>query len=279
MRDESNFSVVRIGASVLFGLIVLLSLLGSFYSVDQGDRAVLTRWGKIVSVQEPGLHFKVPWVESATHMTVREQRISYSMATYSKDQQPADVIISVNYRLLSSEVAAIYSELGTNYIDKLVATQLPKLSKEAFGRFNAEQIVGDRARLGREVESAMQSAIDARGVQIVSVQIEDVSFSDAYEKSIEERMQAQVASVRAEADKIKRMTDADAAAYEVKAAADANAHAVRVQGDAEADAIRARAQALKENQTIVELAAVEKWDGVMPSTMLPGSSMPFIGKK
>lgn len=274
MSDEMKW--IRRGIFAVVGLAILFTLLSSFYSVEQGDRAVLTRWGKVVAVQDPGLHFKTPWIESATHMTVREQRLRYKMEAYSRDQQPAEVIVSVNYKLLPSDVESVYTNLGTDYIEKLVSTQLPKKLKEVFGLFNAETIVADRTRLGADVESAVQGVVDARGVQIVSVQIEDVSFSDTYEKSIEERMQAQVASVKAEADKLRRMTEADAAAYEVKAAADAEAHAVMVRGEAEATAIKARAAALKENQALVELTAVEKWNGALPTTQVPGSAVPFI---
>jgi regulator of protease activity HflC (stomatin/prohibitin superfamily) len=87
-------------------------------------------------------------------------------------------------------------------------------------------------------------------------------------------MQAIVAQQQAEAEKQKRITNADAAAYEVKAAADAQAHQVEVEGKAQA--IRARGDALKENPQMPQLVAAEKWDGHLPTTMPPNASVPFL---
>ncbi len=105
-------------------------------------------------------------------------------------------------------------------------------------------MIQDRTKLGLEVQRSLEKALDNRGIEIVSVQVEDVAFSDVYETAVENRMKSIVLQYQAEAEKQKRITNADAAAYEVKAAADAQAHAIEVQGNAQATAIKARADAL-----------------------------------
>jgi hypothetical protein len=52
-----------------------------------------------------------------------------------------------------------------------------------------------------------------------------------------------------------------------------------MRGDAEAAAIRAKAEALAANTNLVSLNAVEKWDGVLPTTQVPNAALPFIGIK
>jgi hypothetical protein len=52
-----------------------------------------------------------------------------------------------------------------------------------------------------------------------------------------------------------------------------------LQGDAEAHAINARGKALRDNPSLVELVQAEKWNGVLPTTMVPGSAVPFINVK
>jgi regulator of protease activity HflC (stomatin/prohibitin superfamily) len=137
-------------------------------------------------------------------------------------------------------------------------------------------MIQDRTQLGIEVEKSLEHALDSRGIQIVSVQVEDVAFSQAYETAVENRMTSVVAQYQAEAEKQKRITNADAAAYEVKAAADAQAHAIEVQGQAQAAAIKARADALQANPGVISLTAAEKWNGQLPTTMVPGSAVPFV---
>ncbi|MDV7397162.1 hypothetical protein RZS08_37525, partial [Arthrospira platensis SPKY1] len=61
--------------------------------------------------------------------------------------------------------------------------------------------------------------------------------------------------------------------------AKAEADAVKLKGDAEAHAINARGKALRDNPNLVELVQAEKWNGALPTTMVPGQTVPFINVK
>jgi regulator of protease activity HflC (stomatin/prohibitin superfamily) len=273
MNFTSRLALIAVAAGVLF---LLFGINGTWFTVDQGQRAVLLRWGQAVGVEGPGLHFKLPFVEDVVKMSVREQKEEFKTQAYSQDQQPATVQVSVNYRLPEANVLDVYTRYGVDYPSILIDTQLPQRLKEVFGIFSAQNMIQDRTKLGLEVQRSLEKALDNRGIQIVSVQVEDVSFSDVYETAVENRMKSIVLQYQAEAEKQKRITNADAAAYEVKAAADAQAHAIAVKGQAEAQAIKARSDALQSNPHLVNLTAAEKWNGVLPTTMVPGGSVPFV---
>lgn len=72
------------------------------------------------------------------------------------------------------------------------------------------------------------------------------------------------------------VTQAQGAADARVAEAKAQAEATRLAGDAEASAIRAKGEALRDNPQLVALVTAESWDGVLPTTMLPGGALPFI---
>ena len=74
---------------------------------------------------------------------------------------------------------------------------------------------------------------------------------------------------------VKAKAEADAQRQRFTAEADG----IRMRGEAEAASIRAKAEALAANTNLVSLNAVEKWDGVLPSTQVPGAALPFIGIK
>jgi regulator of protease activity HflC (stomatin/prohibitin superfamily) len=146
--------------------------------------------------------------------------------------------------------------------------------------------IQQRARLNSDIQSALQRAIAAEGkspVLITSVQISNIDFSDAYEKAIEQRMLAEVEVERLrqnlEREKVQAeiaVTQAKGRADAVRAEAQAQADAIRLRGDAEAAAIKARGGALGENPKLVDLVQAERWDGKLPATMVPGSSVPML---
>tara|TARA_Y100001963_G_scaffold103450_1_gene142396 strand:- start:362 stop:1288 length:927 start_codon:yes stop_codon:yes gene_type:complete len=271
-------------ASILAVFIIIL-VFGGFYTIDERERGVVTRYGKVVDTPQPGLGFKFPIVDKVHKIPVQDYSEVYTdLQTYSKDQQPATLTVSVTYRLDQSNVLEIFTTYSTRQgvLDRLVTRKLMEEVKTVFGQYTAVSAIQDRGRLNSDIANAIQKSVEGP-VIILGVQVEDVSFSDAYEKSIEDRMLAEVAVQKEiqngarekELKKIK-ITQAEATSESTILNANAEAEAIRVKGEAEAAAIRARTEALKDNAKLIELVKAEKWNGVLPVTMLPNQTIPFI---
>jgi regulator of protease activity HflC (stomatin/prohibitin superfamily) len=260
------------------GLVALFILGGSFYTIDAGERGVILRNGKVVGTAEPGLSFKLPIVDSVREITVQTQaRVYEKVMVYSRDQQNANLQVSVNYRLATDQVEKIYSEFGgqEGIVTRLLDRQVPEEVKNVFGRFNAVTAIQERARLGMEIQEAIQKASNNSMMIVESVQVENIDFSDAYEKSIEQRMLAEVEVQKVQQNAEREKVQAEILVIQAKAEADAK----KLQGEAEAYAINARGKALRDNPALIELVQAEKWDGKLPTTMVPGQAVPFINVK
>lgn len=285
--------------SILIGLasVAVLSVaLGSWYTIDQGERGVILRYGAIVGTAEPGLGFKLPLIDSVVRISVQSKAAVYDqMESYSRDQQPATMQLSVNYRIPVDQVATVYEQYGSEsgLLGRLVERKVFEETKTVFGRFNAVTAIQERSRLNQEIAEAIQESV--RGPVIIdSVQIENIDFSDAYEASIEQRMLAEVEvqrlrqnaereKVQAEITVTQANANADAYRAEAQAQADAvrlqaqaDAEAIKLKGEAEAQAIKARGDALRDNPGLVALTQAERWDGRLPTTMLPDGALPMI---
>jgi regulator of protease activity HflC (stomatin/prohibitin superfamily) len=270
--------IMGVGGAVVAGLIVLTVVGGSFYTVDQGERGVILRNGAVVGTAEPGLGFKLPIVDSIREINVQTQaRVYKDVMVYSRDQQNAGLQVSVNYRLASDKVEQIYSEFAgqDGIVSRLLDRQVPEEVKNVFGKFNAVTAIQERARLGMEIQEAIQKAASNPMLIVESVQVENIDFSDAYEKSIEQRMLAEVEVQKVQQNAEREKVQAEIAVIQAKAQADA----VKLQGDAEAHAINARGKALRDNPSLIQLVQAEKWDGKLPTTMVPGQTVPFINVK
>lgn len=274
------------GCLGLVGLLAIGALLGSFYTVDQQDRGVVLTNGKITEIAEPGLNWKKPFVTSVIEIPVTGQNKSYpNLKAYSRDQQPADMSVSVSFAVPAGKVGDLYSTFGTieNLTARVIDRQVPQAVENVFGQFNAITAVQDRNKLVTNLNIAIKKAMENYPVIIESVQVENLSFSPAYEKSIEERMQAEIAVTKREQDFAQAKISASITVANAQAEADsqlakatAAAKATRLQGEADAAAIKAKSDALSNNPQLVQLAAVDKWDGVLPTQMVPGSTVPFV---
>lgn len=270
------------------GIILLGVVGGSFYTVDQGEEAVILRNGAYVSTEQPGFHTKTPFIDGVVEHSLRQQTFTWeSMEAYSNDQQPAQVRLSVTFQPLPLSGAEIYTEYGgtEGFISRVLQPRVPAIFKTVFGQFRAETSIKERERLNADTLTELRDGIpEISGlVNIVSVQVEDISFSPAYIDSIEqkqlatvevERRQQLLAQERIQAQIV--VTQAQARADSQLAEAEANAEAIRLRGNAEADAIDARGKALRENPNVVALVTAEKWDGVLPVTIPPNGTVPFL---
>ena len=285
ITGKKGLLIILTVAGVILALIIGLF---SVYTVNEGERGILLRNGRVVAVAGPGMGLKIPFIESVEKITDRnETMLDEGMSAYSRDQQPAKMTVSVNFHIPPSEVEKVYAGYRTveDMKTRLIARQIPTQLENVFGQYTAISAVQDRARLVLDIQNELRKSVKGP-VVIDTVQIENIDFSDAYEKSIEDRMKAEVAIAtrrqNLETEKIQAqiaVTQAQATADSKLAAAKAESESIRLRGSAEAEAIRVKGEALKDNPSLVSLTTAERWDGKLPASMIPGGRVPFISVK
>jgi len=278
VRKQKMNAIVGTSAAVVAGLVALTVVGGSWYTVDEGYRGVQLRNGAVVGTADPGLGFKMPMIDSVIDISVQTQAAMYEdVLAYSRDQQTAGLVISVNYRLPADQVETIYREYGgeAGVVSRLLDRQVFEEVKNVFGRFTAMSAIQERERLSAEMQMAIQKSV-VGPIIVESVQIENIDFSDAYENSIEARMLAEVEVQKVKQNAEREKVTAEITVIQAQAEADAQlarataaAEATRIQGEAEASAIKAKSEALKDNAGLIALIQAERWNGALPTTMIP----------
>jgi regulator of protease activity HflC (stomatin/prohibitin superfamily) len=279
---------IAFGIPVLFAaLLGAAILLGSWYTVDQTERGVILRNGAVLGTAQPGLGFKIPIFDSVEKISVRTATWTWDkMNSYSFDQQPADLKISVTLRAAPEKVADLYSRFGglETAVKQVVGPVVNQQVKIVFGRYTAVRAIQERGALNGAIRDSIVAALkDDSMVVVESVQLENIEFSHAYLQSIEQRMLAEVEVQKlqqnAEREKVQAqivVTKATAEANAIRQRAQAESEAITLRGNAEATAISARGKALGDNPHLVTLVQAEKWNGVLPVTMVPGGTVPMI---
>lgn len=288
---------LRLVAMIGGGIVALIVVFSGFYTIDEGEVGVVLRNGAIVGTAAPGLHLKLPIVDAVHEISVRTESQRYeNVQSYSKDIQAASLNIVVNFHASSADAARIYAEYGS--IDAAVSRVLTPMVmndiKIVFGRYNAATAIADRGAMVIEMDTAIREGLKDTGLELESLQLENIDFSDAFEQSVEQRMlaevevarrQQQLAQEKVQADILRTQATADADQVRLAAAgkadatrsqAEADAAAIRLRGDAEAASIAARGAAILANPLLIDLTKAERWDGALPTTMIPGSTVPFI---
>ena len=287
MSQKSKAPLITLIISAVVVLILLLTTGGSMYTVDQGERGVVLHYGEVSKIADPGLHFKWPYVDRVVRIPTRTTTGSLKdIFGYSSDQQPAQISLSVTFAINDDGVEALYTQFGK--IDKLydlvVVPIVTQEIKTVFGQFTAIRSVQHREELNNKTRDAIVTALAKYPyLRIESVQIENVDFSDAYEQTIEDRMKAEVEVERYKQNLERERIEAQIAATRAQGqadaqikAAEAEAKAIELRSKAEAASINTKGEALRQNPEIIRLMQIERWNGILPQTMLPNSAVPML---
>ena len=285
--------IITLVVIAIFGLTLIM---GSFFTVKEGHVGIITRFGKAESQVGPGLNFKTPFLQDVEELEVREIRTLETLNASSQSQQPIKAEVSVLWSINKDAAINLFREFKTReqFVDRILGPHMRQAAKAAIANFNESELIRNRDKLAETIKIKLENSLAKYPVTVHSPQIENLVLPAAYLKAIEEKQvqeqeaqkqqnrlktqeykaQEQVQSAQAEADAIKLQTDAQA--YQTRERAKAEADAIVLRGNATAQAIKAERQALQ-GESYVDLKAVDAWNGVVPTHMIPQSTVPFIG--
>ncbi len=209
---------MEITVSVVFGLIALLILgtvLGSFYTVQTAQAAIITRFGQFQRSAGPGLGWKVPFIDTVQgKISLRVNQIALTMETKTRDNVFVTIPISVQTRVRPDKVFEAYYSLSDPaaqiqaYVEQVVLGHVPGMT--------LDEVFASQSSIAAAVKQELDVDMSAFGYEIVNVLVTDI-VPDAKVKSamndINAAQREQVAAnARGEAEKILVVKKAEAEA-------------------------------------------------------------------
>ena len=264
MQEEqsSKRKIIKLGI-ITFVVIVLFSMLNPITFIGAGQRGVVLQWGAVSdTIWGEGAHFRVPFYQKVKKVDTQTQKMEIEVLAYSKDIQTVTSKLALNYHLKSELVNKLWQQVGNDYESRLIDPAIQESVKSATAKFTAQELIEQRAKVKDEIKTELFTRLESY-FTIDEFSIIDFSFSDEYEKAVEQKQVAQQSALKAENDLIRIKTEAEQRV---------------AQAEAEARAIKIQAEAVTQQggQDYVQLQAILKWDGKLPTSMIPGGTVPFI---
>lgn len=270
---------------LVIGLLIII-LTSSYVAVDSGHVGVVSTLGAVQpNALSEGFHVKKPFLDKVTQMDVRLTKAVVKSEAASKDLQTVRTQVTVQYSLVGAVAPKTYQKIGLRsaVAATLIEPAIQESVKAVTAQFTAEQLVTKRAEVKLLIQEAINNFINitlkqkevVNSIRIANVAITDFEFSAEFNKAIELKVRAEQEALQAENEKTRRVTQAEAAAAEIKLAAEAEAFQIDAASKARAGAIAREAKALRGNPDLIRLRVAEKWDGVLPK-FTGKEGIPFI---
>lgn len=262
----------------LLSLVALIVALPSAIAVvPTGHTGIVSTFGKVEPyVLGEGLNAKLPW-QTVTNISSRVQKKRLEFQSFSSDIQQVDVTCSVNFRIDKKMAQELYKNVGTDYYNTVIEPRVLENTKAVMSKYTAEKLVEQRENLAGEIVALTAPNVGEYGIELVSVSIENIDFTDAFTNAVEAKQVAVQAKLQAETEQAQKTMEQKANAEREKISADAKAYSVRVQAEAEAEANKKIAQSL--TNALIKYKEADKWDGKLPEIMGTDSVIPVLGNR
>ncbi|MBS7459013.1 protease modulator HflC [Coralloluteibacterium stylophorae] len=235
----------------IVALVVLLGL-GSMFRVKENEVGMVIQLGRIVrSDIDPGLHFKLPLVQSVLTFDRRIQTLESAPERYlTSEKKDVSVDFFVKWRV--EDARRYYTATGgqaTDAMQRLDPVVKQAIRNEINQRTLREVVVDARTNLSERFVEVANRAAGGLGIEVVDVRIKriDLPEDSGVLDSVFRRMRAERTRVanelRAEGDEIRQTIQSEADRQRAVILAEAERDAQRLRGEGDAGAAETYAQA------------------------------------
>lgn len=239
-------------------LIFLLFVAGSdaVYIVKQTERAILLRFGQIVEADiAPGLHFKMPWVNTVRKFDGRVLTVTADAQRYLTLEQKALVVDSfAKWRIVDVEKYYTSSSGEESRTSNLLQQRINDGLRNKFGERDLQEVVsGQRDLLMEELTRELNlSTAEEYGIEVIDVRVKQIELPLDVRASVYERMtserQREAQQLRSRGNELAIGIEADADRQEAVLLVEAYRDSETIRGEGDAQAAATYASAYSKNE-------------------------------
>lgn len=179
---KKGFGVVKILCGTIL-LVVLVS--GSYYSIQEEEQAVVCTFGSPKAVTTPGLHFKIPFIQTVTKVNTTIQGFSIGYQTDAGEDEEDALMITSDYNFIYVDFYAEYRV--TDPVKALYASENPALIlkniaqnciRTTIGSYGVDSVLTTgKNEIQSNIKQMILDKLDSYdiGIQLVNITIQDAT--------------------------------------------------------------------------------------------------------
>src|ERR671930_2801988 len=252
---------LKILAGIVTFLIIIILMSESVVIVEAGHRGVVLYVGAVENrVLGEGLHFIIPFAEQVIQLEVRTLKFQADASAASNDLQEVATVIALNYHIDPSKANIIYQQLGADYTNRIIAPTIQESVKASVAKFNAEQLITQRATVKGAISQTISKTLSARDILPETIFITDFQFSGAFANQVESK----VVAFQNYLTEQNNLLAVRVVANQTVVQAQAQARARVANATGEAQAISLITEQLRQSPEYLQWKAINEWNGRMP---------------
>lgn len=226
---------------IVIGVIVIL-VLSCFTTVNQGNVAVVTVFGKYRRIMAPGLNMRIPFIEVIfKKISIQNRSVELEFQAVTQDQANVYFKAMLLYAVINQEEQTIKNVAfkfvdQQNFMQALIRTIEGTIRSFVATKKQAE-ILGLRTEIVEEVKLHLDSTLEQWGYHMIDIQLNDITFDDEIIKSMAKVVASNNLKAAAE-------NEGQALLITKTKSAEAEGNAIKISATAEKEAAMLRGQGM-----------------------------------
>ena len=284
-QKNEDADVTLIARGVGFGIPILCALIWfvvtlftTVHQVGAGHVGIVYTFGNITGQRSAGLQMTLPWqsiksaniqvqtfcfFDDATKCPEGAVEVAQGLDSFSEETQNVYIDAVLNIEVSPGEVQSLYTNVGPNYVNKLIPGRIAQIFKDETVNYKAVDIAPNREKIRANVEEQLRQEMTQYSINVSALLIENITFDQEFEAAITAK---QVAAQ--EALKQQQLVAAERArADQVIETARGAAESLRVTAEGQADANRSISASL--TPELIQFQAVQKLADNVQIALIP----------
>ena len=242
------YKIISYIVTGLLGFAILLMVLFGTYTVNTGEVAVISRFGKVISVEKEGMKFKIPIIDKKTKLEVRDRLVKGVYSVSSEDLQTVSTEVAVQYKII--DPLKVFKSFKNEYDTRLVNPRISEVVQAISSNYTIEELVAKRQQLGQGIYTNLKNDLLPYGIEVQKVSIINHDFSDSFENAIEQKKSAEQLAQKEEIENRQRIKNAETNLKVKELEAKANSILTETLTD-----------------KVLKKQMIDKWNGEMPKVV------------
>lgn len=177
---------------IILGIVILIFLGLSIRIVNQYERGVVFRLGRVIGVREPGLRLIIPLVDRMVKVSLRIVTMPIpSQKIITEDNVSIDVAAVAYFKVVDALKSVIVIENYNRAVNQIAQTTV----RSVVGQFNLDEVLSETPKINQRIQEIIDKHSEPWGIKVTTVEIKDIKLPEGMKRAI---------AMQAEAEREKR---------------------------------------------------------------------------
>jgi len=243
-------------------ILIVVSIVSSLKIIPVGNVGIVFQFGNIIDQREAGLQIVYPWQDVKLANIMNQKKFFENLTCFSQETQDVFINLTLNFHVSPEIIKDLYAKTGSNYFEVLVSPKIQQITKDETVKYKAIEVAPNRENIRKAIKTRLQEELKPFSIEIVDVLLENITFSEAFMKAIDDK---QVASQTA----LKELELVKATQYKAQQVVE------KAKGEAEANRLLSNSL----TPQIIQYTMIQKLSDKIQVIMLPSNNGLIIDPK